>query len=291
MITGTMIAPIMGLSRWTTIQDLWLQAKGLKEIEETEEMMVGKLLEPVLLNWYEQEFKTKLKRAELIVWSKNPNFGGHPDAIDEANKRIVEIKTTRKLNGCAVEWNCQVQWYLLLTDLQEAYIYAVEVPPLSLDQFRTLLEDGYDLKKLTKRKIYLVKRDDEFLKNAIDYAERFLKLLELDEPPKEWNLPASLIYPSGSGIIEANENILEDIRQIKELNEQISNLENMKKNLIEKVKEFMREKEILTFKGKILATWKNSEKISIDSKSLKENFPDIYSIVQKKLNSRIFLVK
>lgn len=291
MITGTMIASIMGLSRFSTIQDIWLEAKGLKEKVITEEMQIGILLEPILFNWYELEMNTKIKKVGFVKWDKNPNFAGHPDGIDQNHNSIVELKTTRNLNCCAIEWNCQVQWYMLITDLQEAYIYAVEVPPLSLEQFTSLVDDGYDLRKLTKRKIFLVKRDDEFLERAIIQAERFLELLKLEEPPNEWNLPASLIYPKGSGIIEANDDIFEMVKQIKELNEQITYFEKMKKNLIEKVKEFMRENEFLSYQGKILATWKNSEKISIDINSLKENFPDIYSIVQKKVNLRVFSIK
>lgn len=291
MITGTMIAGIMGLSRWTTIQDVWLQAKGLAKVEQTEEMLIGNMLEDTLAKWYEQEIGSKIKKVGLIVWEKNPDFGGHPDGIDEKNRRVVEFKTTRKLNGCAVEWNCQVQWYMLLTGLSEAYVYAVEVPSLNFEQFQFLLSDGYDLRKLTRRKIYLLQRDDKFLESAIVQAKRFLELLKLDEPPKEWNLPASLIYPSGSGVIEATNEVVTVIQKIKEINEQIASLEKTKDNLIETIKAYMRDKEELRFGNTTIATWQTIEQESFDSKRLKVELPEIYSKYSKKVVYRRFKVK
>ena len=69
----------------------------------------------------------------------------------------------------------------------------------------------------------------------------------------------------------------------KELEEKISGIENI-------IKAEMGEAEKATCSGHVI-TWKNSDRTTLDSKKLKTEMPDVYTMYSKTSQSRSFSIK
>lgn len=107
------IAAIMGLDRWRTAYDLYLEKKGLLEIPaaktDTPWTQAGNYFEPAILQWFKdvrQPADTTI-RANVPRVDKDRNVKCHIDAIlyrNEAAFATVEIKTSGMFWVEAEEW-------------------------------------------------------------------------------------------------------------------------------------------------------------------------------------------
>ena len=127
-ITGTDIAAIVGLSRYSSPMTVFMDKVGLSEpIADNEPMRWGRTLEPVIAARYADDNGVELRKGEFTHCGI---FGGTPDYLSP--RRLVEIKTAGYFAGR--EWGepgtdqvpesylCQVQWYLNLVDQEMADI-------------------------------------------------------------------------------------------------------------------------------------------------------------------------
>lgn len=280
-ITGTMIAGILGISKYMKPVDVWMQAKGLITVTQNEAMETGLFLEAYLRSKLENIFR---KRIDPI-YLEDGVFAGHLDGLtDDA---VVEFKTTRKEDEVAIEWNCQVQWYMMLSNRKKAYIYVAKIPPLSIDQFKLLLYKGL-IDDFAGYSLYEVNRDDVFIDYAKAKALEFHKLLQEELPPSDWKVDPGLIYPKGMGYIEATDEIYEKCLEYKRLKEEIKQLEKKAENIKTEIQNFMQDKEILTYAGVNLLTWKTQTRETVDLQLLKAEKPEIYEMYKKVTTYRIF---
>lgn len=120
-ITGTDIAGILGLSKWSSPLKVYLDKKGLLEDEDNRYMEWGRRLEPIIAAKYADENNVELTQGSFI---QKGIFGGTPDFYTP--DKVVEIKTTSYANRG--QWGeagtdqipqnylTQVQWYMALLD-------------------------------------------------------------------------------------------------------------------------------------------------------------------------------
>jgi len=158
-ITGTDIAAICGLLKWSSPLTVFCDKLGLIEPQPDNKYMEwGRRLERVVADKYAEENGVKLNAGNFI---RNGIYGGTPDYLCET--RLIEIKTTSARN--ATEWGevgtdqipeyymTQVQWYLMLTDRQIADV--------------CVLIGGNDYR------VYTVKRDDRLIGLLKTFADDF----------------------------------------------------------------------------------------------------------------------
>jgi len=131
---GTDISAVAGLNPWRTPFDVYCEKRGLTERQpENEAMKMGKRLEPVVLDLYEEATGYQTEPGLFTVHPSLPWACGTPDALTLAPEGpLVEIKTAGARQ--ASRWGepgtdqipdhylLQVQWYLTLTKRQAADI-------------------------------------------------------------------------------------------------------------------------------------------------------------------------
>jgi putative phage-type endonuclease len=136
-IGGSDVAAILGLSKWESPLSLWGKKSGRIEsqIEETEAMEWGKLLEDVILE------KFHVKHPELEIFAKPGTFShrdrdwqrANPDALayNPVSKEwfVIEIKTAAyedewsdKENLIPLNYRAQVLWYLQVFGFRRAFV-------------------------------------------------------------------------------------------------------------------------------------------------------------------------
>jgi putative phage-type endonuclease len=173
-VTGTDIGAIVGVSPYKTEWDIWEEKTGRgQEQSNTSVMQWGTILEPAIAGYYEQLHGVTLTKGEFTnKLVENIPIGGTPDYIDETNRILIEVKTSK----CPDEWGvegtdevpyqylCQVIWYMNLLNLSQAKII--------------VLFFGSDYKE------YVVNFSQEIFNSLLESAEEFWEKVKSDTPPE-----------------------------------------------------------------------------------------------------------
>lgn len=165
-IFGTDIAAIVGLSKWKTALDVYMDKLGLRERpEQTGAMGWGLKLEGLVL----QEYCRTTSRVVIVpeprvmTHPKRSWMRGSPDGLAADRSCGVEIKTSKwgfdfgdeGSDDVPDEYVCQVQWYAEITGIQKWDLAA--------------LIGGSDFR------IYHLEHDPEFCGLLVEAAEKFMR--------------------------------------------------------------------------------------------------------------------
>ena len=133
-IGGSDVAALLGISKWKTELELWLEKTGQGDalVQENEAMQWGTIMEPVIRTHFSEitgkpvvEVKAILQHPAHLYMLANID-GLTVD--DEGNPAILEIKTASEYkrseweNGVPVYYQTQVQHYLCVAGIQKAYV-------------------------------------------------------------------------------------------------------------------------------------------------------------------------
>lgn len=196
-IGGSDVAPICGVSKWTSAYSLWAKKCGLvsDERSENEAMEWGKILEPIIAERF------KAKHPELTVHTKVGSWASverpwqivNPDGLyqkSDGEWGILEIKTARYEDdwalGVPTYYRTQVQWYLQAFGLKEAIV--------------AVLFGG------NKSEEYYVYADEFEQSINLAQVERFMECWKNQTPP-DWDGSASTF--------ETVRNMHPDIRDVE----------------------------------------------------------------------------
>ena len=124
-ITGTDISAIVGLNKYSSPMQVFMEKLGLIEgAADNEAMYWGRELEPVIANRYARDHGVDLIEPGFIVIDEI--FGGTPDRVI-VEQKVLEIKTSGQFTAnmwgepgtdqIPEHYMCQVQWYMMLTGL------------------------------------------------------------------------------------------------------------------------------------------------------------------------------
>jgi putative phage-type endonuclease len=118
-IGGTDIAAILSLSPYAGPIDVWMDKKSLSTPKtETPEMRMGKKMESVIRELYEEETGFTVIQPGLCVHDSNPIIIGTPDGLvsptSALERRILEIKTSRSSQGWGEAGTDQIPQHYLL---------------------------------------------------------------------------------------------------------------------------------------------------------------------------------
>jgi uncharacterized coiled-coil protein SlyX len=142
-ITGTRLAPILGLSPWSTEFEIWCDMMGVykKPFEETVYTAAGKIIEPKVINYLNRRYafgklQTPVQyfggqsRYEWDHFPDEPIFGGMWDA--RTPTAIWELKTTKRVEDWYKGGQLTPPEYYKLQGALYAYLSG-------LDEFRMVL--------------------------------------------------------------------------------------------------------------------------------------------------------
>lgn len=287
-IGGSDAGVILGLNKYRTAFELWLEKTGqvIPQEIDSEAIYWGNQMEDVVAKEFEKRADKKVRRSNFMYsHPKYPFIRANVDRLVVGESAVLECKTASAY--LAKEWEgdeipatylAQVQHYLGVTGKKKGYI-------------AVLIGGNRFVWKEIERDDELInmifEAEKDFWENHVltgvppamdgsSAAEQYLKeKYERAEKDKEIVLPSEF-----KDYLEQYEKIKEDEKLLKKAKTEIEN----------KIKAELKDAE----KGLVdsfLVTWKNQTRTTVDSKALKEKFPDIYKQVLKETHFRKFAVK
>lgn len=285
-IGGSDVAALLGLSKWKSPYQLFLEKTGNAPPQEDNEAMYwGRMLEPVIRDAYEEKTGKRVTVPDSIIKHPEHSFMlANLDGVTD-DRRVLEIKTTRD----GKEWGepgtdeipfyylTQVQHYLCVTGLELADVAVL----IGSSDFR----------------IYHVKADRDLHQMLIDAESDFWQHTIKGIPPEPSNA-ADMIQQYGrsatAGSIEATLEVLESYNQLKKIRDRMKELEEAEEQHKAEIMKFMADRcDTVIHDGKPVVTWKLAKPSSrFDVKAFEKEHPDLYAQFKTTGEaSRRFLIK
>lgn len=267
---GSDAAGALGVSKWKTELSIYLDKRGeAPEVEQTEPMRWGSLLEEIVRDEYKRRTGQRIYNTPMIFSKRHPWMLANTDARVAKDKRILEIKTSRTADGWGDEgtadvpadYVCQVHHYMVVCEVDVADI--------------AVLIGGADFR------IYTIPLDRE-LADMIIEAERVLwDRIQRGNPPSPRTAAdvAVLYRVARSSPVEATDEITYDCKRLLDLRKQISDAQDDADAIALRIKQFIGNGggDVLVRDGVTLATWKQRAGATrIDTKALKEKEPEVF---------------
>lgn len=289
-IGGSDAAVVLGLSKWKTPFELYLEKSGsvIPQEIQSDAAYFGSQLEDLVAKEFEKRSGKKVRRKNEIIRHPEHEFIlGNVDRMIVGEKAILECKTTSAYN--LKEWEND--------EIPETYIVQVQHylgvlgPEYKKAYFAVLIGGN----KFVWKEIV---RDEELIQLIFQKEIEFWNLHVLANIPpaldgssaaEEYLKQKYQMADKGKSVDFASDykgkidEYLQFKSSIKSLEEQMKEIENQ-------IKQEMKEAEI-GFVQHYQTEWKNITSNRVDAKKLKEQFPNIYSQVVKESNSRRFSIK
>ena len=122
------VSAALNLNPYKTALNLWASKTGIYEEPYTDNRFMewGRIMEPVLLDYYQKQYDCKVQTVPYILQSTQYNFiCGNIDGVaifPDGSKKIIEVKTTSSINesewkdgGCPIYFYTQLMLYEWLT--------------------------------------------------------------------------------------------------------------------------------------------------------------------------------
>lgn len=175
-VGGSDIAPIMGLSKWKTAHELWLEKTGTVEPDkmDSQVMHFGNILEQVVADEFVSRHGLKLrKRNQTFVHKEYPQLLANIDRSVDGQKAVFEAKTSSAflLGDWGEEmsedvpdyYRVQVEHYMTVLGYETAYLSVL----IGGNTFRT----------------FFFERDPELAQMIMDAAIDFWDMVLKGTPP------------------------------------------------------------------------------------------------------------
>lgn len=255
-IGSSEVATIVGLNPWETPYQLWRRKLGLDPAkEENFAMRAGHYLEDAVSMFWHDETGCEVIKSSAGDWiirdNDRPYLQVSPDRTywlkdqphNNENKGILECKTTQKsIDGDDIpkHWFCQVQYQLGVAGYRQG----------SLAWLCSGREFGY--------------KDIAFVPDFYDWltaeVEKFWKdnILGKQEPNAASVEDVLLKYNrhTNGKVVEVGDELFGVYEDLKLLKDELSQLEERKKELEDKLKMSFGDAEAISYGGQTLATWK-----------------------------------
>lgn len=287
-IGGSDVASLLGISKWKSEIELWLdKTNQTNELPvENEAMQWGNIMEPIIRKHFaEVTGKPVVEVKAMLQHPEYPYMLADVDGLtvdDTGNPAILEIKTASEYKRSEWEddiptyYQTQVQHYLCVTGVAKAYVAVL----IGGNSFR----------------VYEVDADAEIQSMLIAVEQEF------------WNKVKNMIRPQMDGS-DAAKNLLDNIYhggiaeqivlpteaveyvdQYIEACAEEDNAKAKKQEASNRIKEIMGDYD----KAKCLnhtISWKSVSSERLDTKALKEEQPELYQKYVKTSKSRRFTLK
>ncbi len=286
-IGGSDVSVLMGVNKYRSVFQLWLEKTGqvMPEEKESEFTHFGNVLEPVVKKEFTKRTGLKIRNKRALLQStEHPFMVADLDGVIAENGEMVlfEAKTASVYKqeiwerGVPVEYQLQVQHYMAVTGCKKAYVAAL----VGGNQFF----------------YHEVHRDDELIDIIIRVEQRFWEenvIQEIEPVPDGSKATTEFLkqkYSSSNGeVIELPEEALELCRRYDLLSEQIKTLTDRKDAVTNQLKNFLKDNEVGVV-GNRRVSWKSVVSTSFDKKRLEEEKRDIYDAYVTRSEYRRFMV-
>lgn len=282
-IGGSDAAAVLGLSKWKTAYDVFLDKTGQSEpTPDNDAMFWGRLLEPVIRKQYADRTGREVAMPSMLTMADKPYIVANVDGL--CDDRVLEIKTARTAKDWGEEgtdevpmqYFLQCQHYLMVTGKPVADVAVL----IGAADFR----------------IYTVESNEKlFGVMQTAYAEFWNNHVLTGNPPEavSYSDAVTRFKQSNGQSVEATPEIAATLDALAEASEKVKEAEKVEEALKGKIMTFMGENEALTVNGMTRVSWKTSKASErFDSKAFKAAHPDLAAEFTKPgAPSRRFLVK
>ena len=236
-IGGSDAGAVVGMNPYKSRYTLWAEkTKKVPSFEGNTTTRVGAYLEQLVAEMFEEETGKKVrKKNSTMVNDLYPFACANVDRMIVGEKAFLEIKTTnsfpimkslRNSEEFPEAYYCQVVHYLAVTGLEKAYLAV--------------------LINCRELKIYEMERDQAEIDALMGAEEAFWKLVETNTPPavdgdESTTETLKTLYPNANGEtvdLFAYNSLLD---QYIDLTSQIKELSDLKEEVGNRVKDFMKE--------------------------------------------------
>ncbi len=288
-IGGSDIAAILGVSQFKTALEVYLSKTTDQPEQQGEHLYWGHALENPIIDRFVQD-------TGAIVF-RQPEMRRHPqhqwaianaDALitDSAStpQAILEIKTSSAFKSrewgaddtdeVPIEYIAQVQWYMWIYNLQEAYIAAL----IGGNQYRQ----------------YHITRDDELIAMLAEKAQAFWQnhVIPRIPPEPQDGADAQKLYPRDNGdTAQADSDTLTAYAELRELKAQEKELKAQIAAREDLLKIKIGSYSAMQANGNTLFTWKAQSSNRFDSKAFQAVHPDLYRQYTKTSETRVLRLK
>jgi putative phage-type endonuclease len=293
-IGGSDIGAILGLSRFKTPLEVWMEKTG-KETTKVDSLPLrfGSFAEEFVAREYSRATGFKLLHDESIYLHPQHAFiSAHMDRFvmevgSSSPTRILECKTANPFSSgdwgelgsdeVPMSYLCQCIWYMAITGIDKTDL--------------AVLFGNSDFR------IYEITRDLELESVILQKASLFWNDYVLKDipPPVQSEADCQTLFSKGDPAksIEAKEETLELTKRLALLNREINMREEEISSIKQSIMSQMGEAELLTYQGRALATWKTPKpSFRLDSKALELEHPEIASNYKVPVqNSRRLVIK
>lgn len=287
-IGGSDIAGILGLSKWSSPMKVYQDKIGeLPEIEESEVMYWGNVLEDVVAKEFQKRSGFRVRRRNaILVHPKYKFMYANVDRLVVGKREGLECKTTNEylkkewVDGEEVpeQYYLQCQWYMAITGYKKWHI--------------AVLIGG------NKFHMDVIKRDDELIEMMIERAREFWvnHVLPKDPPPFDGSDASDellkYLYPESeeNTEIHLSNDYSDDITRYVDLKTEEKEIKSEMKEIENRIKGEMETYE-RALVGDNTITWKSFTTNRFDSKRFKVEQPELYEKYINESVSRRFSVK
>lgn len=246
-IGGSDVAAILGISRWKTPLDVYLDKIGeAEEQPDNAAMQFGRLLEPVLLTLYaEQSGQALVEVPPSMHHVKHSFMMASLDGLT-ASGRVVEIKTARWSDGWGEPGTDEIPDYY--TSQVQHYLAVTAKPVADV----AVLIGGSDFR------IYTVEADQELQALLIEQEAAFWQRVQDRNPPEPVSESDLIrIYPKSlKSAIETTPEISSKISSLASLKANIKELDHEADAIKLALQHIIGDHGGITMDGKPLVTWK-----------------------------------
>lgn len=284
-IGGSDVAAVCGLSPWRTALDVFLEKTGdVAPIDETPAMYWGKRLEDVVADEYARREGVDLRRVNRTLRAKDhPFMLAHIDRQVLDGARILECKTARDSQDWGEEGTDDVPIFYLTQCLHYMIVSGRDVCDLAV---LFLLERDF--------RIYRIGFDRDTADRVIDLEADFWQRVEEGNPPPPVNTADTRkLFPQHvDSEIEATPSVLAAIDRLREIDSEARELEAEREARRLEVQIHMGDNAgLYDPTGLPIATWKTQTARRFDSKTFREEHPDLYEDYRSPQTSRVFRLK
>ena len=294
-IGGSDIGAILGLSKFRTPLDVWMEKTG-KEVRQLDSLPLrfGSFAEEFVASEYARATGFELLHDESIyIHPTHPMMSAHVDrfilggGLNKPATRLLECKTANPFargewgepgtDQVPMSYLCQCIWYMAITGIEQCDL--------------AVLFGNSDFR------IYEIARDLELEALVIEKALHFWNEYVLkDTPPPaqtEGDYQALFKKSDPSKTIEANPKTIELIRQLQTLSTQSGDVDEQITQLKQHIMNEMKEAEVLSYQGNVIATWKAPKpSFRLDSKRLELEEKEVFERFKMPVqNSRRLVIK
>lgn len=256
-IGGSDVAAICGLSRYKSALEVYLDKTGeIPPKEDNPKMKAGRMLEPVIADWFAEETGIRVQEQKCIFQHKDyPFMFANIDRWVIGENAGLEIKNTSEYNRH--EWfDGQTEIIPTEYQLQANHYMAV----LGADRwYVAVLIGGWDFQWR------VIERDENLIKNLITIEQAFWQhnVLERNIPQvtaQDTDL-LNVMYPTSRNTsVELSEIYYDLIKTLLDTRKTLKQAEDAHEDAKNKVKKLMGENEVAIWQGERFATWKTNSR-------------------------------